>query len=299
MPHLPLSKRRWWNPTMVFPPSPLRIHQLAGSPGKKQLVRTKPKPKSRESREACMSCGGVCVIFLLLLGFVAAIVAYYVFAIIALVNNKQAMIQERCDESQIWAFVLTVLIINLVMGRNAKNQASDDTATRFCSSVIQLCLSISMGTWGATEVWGSDCARDKLSSLLIYTMAEIMTSLNLFVSSITIVLLFVIVCIVCRDSEEGETTEEKRLRELLAQMEAQSQQVKPLGNTAGVTTGGGPSLPCTDSDEHGIFSTPTDLLAWIESGPAVVPRRKLYKSLAKHYLDMHNNFFAMHSSSRF
>ena len=189
--------------------------------GKKQTVRT----KSRESREACMSCGGVCVIFLLVLGFVAAIVAYYVFAIIALVNNKQAMIQERCDESQIWAFVLTVLIINLVMGRNAKNQASDDTATRFCSSVIQLCLSISMGTWGATEVWGSDCARDNLSSLLIYTMAEIMTSLNLFVSSITIVLLFVIVCIVCREAEEGETTEEKRLRELLAQMEEQSQRV--------------------------------------------------------------------------
>ena len=230
------------------------------------------KSKSRESREACMSCGGVCVIFLLLLAFVGAIVAYYVFAIIALVNNKQAMIQERCDESQIWAFVLTVLVINLVMGRNAKNQASDDTATRFCSSVIQLCIAISMGTWGATEVWGSDCARDKLSSLLIYEIAEIMTALNLAISFITIVLLFVVVYILCRESEEEETTEEKRLRELLATVEAQSQQVKPLGNTVGATTGGGPSIPCTDTDEHGIFQhRGTKLLAWIESGPTVVP----------------------------
>ena len=237
--------------------------------GKTKLVRTKPKPSA--SREACMGCGGVCVVLLLLLGFVAAIVAYYVFAIIALVNNKKAMIQERCEESQIWAFVLTVLIINLVMGRNAKNQASDDTATRFISSIIQLCIAIGMGTWGAIEVWGSDCARDKLSSLLIYKMAEIMTSLNLTVAVICILLLFVIVCIVCREPEEEETTEEKRLRELLATVEAQSQQVKSGGTTADATTGGGPSLPCTDSDEHGIFSTPTGLLAWIESGPAVVP----------------------------
>ena len=231
--------------------------------GKKQLVRT--NPKSGESREACMSCGGVCVIFLMLLAFVAAIVAYYVFAIIALVNNKEGMIQERCEESQIWAFVLTVLVISLVMGRNAKNQASEDTATRFCSSMIQLCLSISMGTWGATEVWGSDCAQDKLSSLLIYKMAEIMTSLNLVVSIITILFLFVIVCIICRESGEEEKNEEKRLRELLAQMNTG-------GDAAGATTGGGPSLSCTDSGEHGVFQhRGTNLIARLEPGRAVAP----------------------------
>lgn len=174
---------------------------------KRQAVRA--KSKSQENKETCMGCGGICVILLVLLAFVAAIVAYYVFAIIALVNNKEAMIQERCEDSQIWAFVLTVLIINLVMGRNAKSQASDDTATRFCSSVIQLCISIGMGTWGAIEVWGSDCARDKLSSLLIYKMAEIMTSLLLSVAVICILLLFMVVCIVYAYSEEGEPTEEK------------------------------------------------------------------------------------------
>jgi hypothetical protein len=213
-------------------PISVKTTPVGGAHGKKQLVHTEPNPKSRESREACMGCGGICVIFLLVLGFAAAIVAYYVFSVIALVNNSKSMIQERCDESQIWAFVLSVLIINLVMGRNAKNQASDDAATRFMSSAIQLCIAIGMGTWGATEVWGSDCARDKLSSLLIYKMAEIMTSLLLSVAVICILLLFVIVCIVCREPEEGESTEEKRLRELLAQMEAQNPHVDPHGSTA-------------------------------------------------------------------
>jgi NADH:ubiquinone oxidoreductase subunit 6 (subunit J) len=239
---------------------------------KKRLVQEQLKPKSSERTEACMGCGGICVIFLLVLGFAAAIVAYYVFAVIALVNNKETMIQERCDESQIWAFVLTVLIMNLVMGRNAKNQASDDVATRFGSSVIQLCIAVGVGTWGATEVWGSDCARDKLSPLLIYRMAEIMTSLLLSVAVICILFLFVIICMVCREPEEGETTEEKRLRELLAQMEAQTPQAELRGDTTGATTGGGPSLPCTDRDECRTSQhRGTNLSMLLDSYPVVVP----------------------------
>jgi NAD/NADP transhydrogenase beta subunit len=183
-------------------------------------------------------------------GIIGAVIAYIVFSIMALVNNPERVVHERCPDSNMWAYVLTVLIVGFVMGRNAKNQVNDDTATRFFASLVQLCISIGLGTWGAMEVWGSDCAQKKLSSLLIYKMAEIMTSLNLTVSILCIIAVMFLLFMVCYMKDEDDlnisSAETDRVDALIAQMEAQNNPAKTNRMEAYIT-GGAPPAAISDN----------------------------------------------------
>jgi hypothetical protein len=217
-----------------------------------RVARQTKKKDETSCRECMAAIGGVCTIGLLTLGIAAGIVAYIVFAIIALVNNPDRMIRERCDGSNLWAYVLTVLVVGLVMGRAAKNQSDEDTAVKMCASIIQLCLSTALGVWGAVEVWGSPCAEKKLSSLLIYKMAEIMASLTLTVGGLSIFIIICLVVVACYATDRVPSmsrgaAENERVDTLIAQMEAQNC-ITTTVSTTGKTTGGAPSLSVSDND---------------------------------------------------
>jgi len=216
-------------------------------------VARKTKKKDEPScRECAATLCGVCTIALLTLGIVAGVIAYIVFAIIALVNNPDRVIRERCEDSNLWAYVLTVLVVGLVMGRAAKSQADEDTAVRMCASIIQLCISTALGVWGAVEVWGSPCAEKKLSSLLLYKMGEIMAALTLTSAGLSIFIIICLVVVACYATDRMPSTsrgaaETDRVDALIAQMEAQNCRTTTVSAT-GKTTGGAPSGSVSDND---------------------------------------------------
>ena len=147
----------------------------------------------------CIGGCGICSVIIFALGAIGASIAYIVFSIMALVENNSNMISERCEKSNIWEFILTSLILNFISINNSKVQAKsaskeEDFVILFWILIFQILLSSVIGTWGSLEIYNSDCAKEKLSSLLIYKMAEITTIIHISMVGISIAI--IIGCII-------------------------------------------------------------------------------------------------------
>ena len=110
---------------------------------------------------------GITVTFLL--GLIGASVTYYVFCIMALIEDSHKSIQETCSDSNLWPFILTVLIINLGV---AQNSSKGKDGPNPVSVVVSILVLVSLCTWGSIEFW-NDCVQEKLSDTLLFTMVEI------------------------------------------------------------------------------------------------------------------------------
>ena len=115
------------------------------------------------------SLGFFMVVFIL--GLAGASVAYYVFSIMGLVQDSHDSIQDTCNKSNIWPFLLTVLVINLG-GAKASASEKKDPGEAICNMFLGIIVLISMCTWGSLEFW-NECVQDKLSDTLIFLMVII------------------------------------------------------------------------------------------------------------------------------
>tara|TARA_B100000508_G_C11433500_1_gene264685 strand:- start:835 stop:1251 length:417 start_codon:yes stop_codon:yes gene_type:complete len=118
-----------------------------------------------------------------ILGLAGASVAYYVFSIMGLVEDSHDSIQDKCNKSNIWPFLLTVLVINLA---GAKASTSEKKEEAICNMFLGIIILISMCTWGSLEFW-NECVQDKLSDTLIFLMVKITIIIQYTVISILII----------------------------------------------------------------------------------------------------------------
>jgi len=117
-------------------------------------------------------CGFACFVgfaLTFLLGLIGACVTYYVFCIMALIEDSHKSIQETCSESNLWPFILTVLIINLGVLQNSSKGKDGPNPVAVVVSILVL---VSLCTWGSIEFW-NDCVQKKLSDTLLFTMVKI------------------------------------------------------------------------------------------------------------------------------
>jgi hypothetical protein len=138
-------------------------------------ARIEPALSEKKPSPMCMkafcvgSLGFFMVVFIL--GLSGASVAYYVFSIMGLVQDSHDSIQDTCNKSNLWPFLLTVLVINLG-GAKASSSGNKDTGADICNMFLGIIILISMCTWGSLEFW-NECVQDKLSDTLIFLMVKI------------------------------------------------------------------------------------------------------------------------------
>tara|TARA_B100000424_G_C22911896_1_gene485155 strand:- start:300 stop:878 length:579 start_codon:yes stop_codon:yes gene_type:complete len=129
-------------------------------------IKTKPESKTM----TFMVTIGFCSIVLLALALIGASIAYYVLSIMSLVRDSNESIQNECKNSNIWAYLLTVMIVNLIVLNNSKPK--DDEGNAIMSCFISLLITIGLCTWGSIEFW-NDCIHDNFSNTLIFKMVQI------------------------------------------------------------------------------------------------------------------------------
>ena len=119
----------------------------------------------------CFGCLGV----LLVLGIIAGSVAYYVFAIKGLVDDNHY--RNDCPNSDVWTYVLTVLILNFVITKSM-NQKDDDGNLTIGSLLISFALSVSMAVWGTIILTSDKC--DGIEDSTIWAVTIVNVVLNYF-----------------------------------------------------------------------------------------------------------------------
>tara|TARA_B100000282_G_C31725359_1_gene488122 strand:+ start:1019 stop:1627 length:609 start_codon:yes stop_codon:yes gene_type:complete len=122
-------------------------------------------------KRCCVGSAG-CLIILFILALAGSSIAYYVYCIMALVKDSHDSIQNTCSKSNIWPFLLTVLILNIISLQRASISESKDNGIAIFNIFIGILIIISMCTWGSLEYW-NECVQDKLSNTLIFTMVQI------------------------------------------------------------------------------------------------------------------------------
>ncbi|MAP67391.1 MAG: hypothetical protein CMF80_06825 [Candidatus Marinimicrobia bacterium] len=147
----------------------------------------------------CLACFGGVSIVLLALGVIAASITYYVYCIISLVRDSNASIQETCADSNLWVYILVVLIMNLVLAKGNSNKKEEEM-NAICNLFVSIIVLSSMCTWGSVEFW-RPCVQDKLSNLLIFTMVKT----TLIIHYTVIGICFIIICYILRECKKKST----------------------------------------------------------------------------------------------
>ena len=108
-------------------------------PLKRKLKKVKDIKKPIKMTNECKDCAMGCCGCISLLALVAGSVAYYVFAIIALVNEYHDPFSTMCNcKSHLWVYMLVFIIYTLLFSQKLSNIFQDDKA-----GYVEKCISFS------------------------------------------------------------------------------------------------------------------------------------------------------------
>lgn len=145
----------------------------------------------------CLSLCFGCSLFLLLLAFCAASVAYIVFGIIFLIDDYK--IASECHNSSLWGYVLTSIIIAFLRAGAHKSKDNEgNLCVLICLGIVELCF----GIWGGVELFEKSC--DDLTKTRLWTFAAVTFSLQIFVASLLLVIIPITLCILGNKKENND-----------------------------------------------------------------------------------------------
>ena len=122
-------------------------------------TKTMMSQKTSEKSDDCKACGLFCGGCTLVLGVAIALICWIVYSIIALVNNSNDDIRAVCNDSNLWACLLTMVILSLIQvgtGKSAASKEEGETPVAACCSLV---ISIGLFIWEAIELF-NPCIQD-------------------------------------------------------------------------------------------------------------------------------------------
>ena len=172
------------------------------------MTDTKVKKIDGDEAESTvfMCCAGCCMI-IFTVAFVAAIISYYVFGIIFLVQDIELC--KKCDGSSLWAYVLTTLIIGACTGSSKANSKEEKKSPEqlLITLIIVFIINAGMGIWGGIELWGKSC--DFLTESRIWTFGAVTFTLQMTASFFCVCYILALCCTLIAASAETKDAETK------------------------------------------------------------------------------------------
>ena len=135
-----------------------------------------------ESEDKCMAlftCCGCCGTALgvaVLLGIATGYVTWLIFAIINLTNVSNEDIKDKCESSNLWPLLLTIVIYNgasllIKLMSTKSSEYNENNTENYQNEAIKFCLALGLLIWCGIELM-EPCARNKLSNKRIYVLLE-------------------------------------------------------------------------------------------------------------------------------
>jgi len=146
--------------------------------------------ETKEDKFLCCKCMAIFSGFILSFGFVFGTLVLYGFNIYSLTLISNKTIHNHCEDSHIWEWMISFMVISLALGMGSNKKSEDGGMQVILNNLCQLIVMTGMVCWGCYEIWGVDCV-DK--TLLLYTLSQVTVGFY-----ITILGIFLIgICIGC------------------------------------------------------------------------------------------------------
>ena len=122
----------------------------------------------------CLATLTMCAVIILAIALIGGAVTFTVYSVMALVNNSNNSIQDVCSGSNIWSFLLVVLISGFLQtSQSASSASSESEGAKVISALCFLVVQIGLMVWAGLELWANRCAASSLSDNLVYRMVWI------------------------------------------------------------------------------------------------------------------------------
>ena len=147
------------------------------------------RDKHNEKNEKCLMCAQYftgCVGTIIIAGIILGWIVWSIFSIIALSSKSINDYKEKCSNSNIWVLLLILVIVGNI-GIFTKKKKDDESK----NYIIETCFSIGLFIWSGIELYGNDCAIDKLSNSTVYILVE---SMFWFTGAVYLILILSIPC---------------------------------------------------------------------------------------------------------
>ena len=174
-----------------FKPIQFEIPDLENQNGEKITTPTVySNNETEKDKFLCCKCMAIFSGFILLFGFVFGTLVLYGFNIYSLTLISNKTIHNHCEDSHIWEWMISFMVISLALGMGSNKKSEDGGMQVILNNLCQLIVMTGMVCWGCYEIWGVDCV-DK--TLLLYTLSQVTVGFY-----ITILGIFLIgICIGC------------------------------------------------------------------------------------------------------
>lgn len=113
-----------------------------------------------------------------LLGIVGLYLTWIVLSIKALTNISNDDIKDKCNESDMWSLLLTIVVYNgitlimISLNPNTDNDKSDtDKSNNYVSEISKFCIGTALLIWCGIEIF-EPCVQDNLSDNIIYNLLQ-------------------------------------------------------------------------------------------------------------------------------
>lgn len=163
---------------------------------------------NKANREDSLMCLGACCMFITAIGVIGCVIAYIVFGIMYLVQDYD--IAHDCDESALWAYVLTALILSLL--RSGGKNAQDNDGLNFCVLVCLGLIELGLAIWGGVELWVKSC--DSLINTNIWKFALATFILQSFVATLLLIVIPLVFILLALCNKNDTINKEDRTNNL-------------------------------------------------------------------------------------
>ena len=154
-----------------FKPIQFEIPDLENQNGEKITTPTVYSNNVTEKDKfLCCKCMAIFSGFILLFGFVFGTLVLYGFNIYSLTLISNKTIHNHCEDSHIWEWMISFMVISLALGMGSNKKSEDGGMQVILNNLCQLIVMTGMVCWGCYEIWGVDCV-DK--TLLLYTLSQV------------------------------------------------------------------------------------------------------------------------------
>lgn len=150
----------------------------------------------KKEENKCHECSQILAIIFSTVG----IIIWEVYAIISLVNNSNTDIQNICPESNIWAALLSIVIvtgINMLIRTRKNTKSNNDKNNK--GEAISSCLGLALFIWLCVELFNT-CALNNLHENSVYVLSNIYFWIFTGIILIALLIVFVMICLSCCSS---------------------------------------------------------------------------------------------------
>ena len=154
--------------------------------------------ETEEDKYVCCKCMVIFTGVILLFGFVFGILVLYGFNIYSLTLISNKTIHKHCENSNIWEWMISIMVISLALGMGSNKKSEDGNMQVILNNLCQLIVILGMTCWGCYEIWGVNCV-DK--TLLLYTLSQVTVGFYITILGIFLICTCIGCCVMFLESK--------------------------------------------------------------------------------------------------